>query len=236
MQQGRWPELPPTEDAAATIAALRLLRAKIATLRGTPATFTIPVIGGDPVPPGLRAVIATLTDLAASALPGHAGLSETETEAQVRDRILYYLDTVIELATQQALARPEHALVGAAPVFDVVVACPGCGTRRNLRGTEPEIAAAGEIGRKDISAPPTPVGGAQPRRRPAKTCSFQTSSNAARRHSRISHRPVRQTIPRPRPATPRCKPWPPRVSGSGGPAEGSSGHRALLAGARRAAS
>jgi hypothetical protein len=150
MQQGRWPELPPTEDAAATIAALRLLRAKIATLPGIPATFTIPVIDGDPIPPGLRAVIATLTDLAASALLGQPGLAETETEAQVRDRVLYYLDTAIELATQQELARPEHALSPshAAPVFDVVIACPGCGTRRTLRGTEPEIAAAAEMWQK----------------------------------------------------------------------------------------
>jgi len=110
MQQRRWPELPPTEDAAATTAALRLLRAKIATLPGMPAAFTIPVIGGDPIPPGLRAVIATLTDLGASALLEQAGLSAAETEAQVRDRVLYYLDTVIELVTQQALARPGHAL------------------------------------------------------------------------------------------------------------------------------
>ena len=73
MQRGRWPELPPTEDAAAGLAALHLLRAKVATLPGMPATFTIPVIDGDPIPPGLRAVIATLTDLAASALPGQVG-------------------------------------------------------------------------------------------------------------------------------------------------------------------
>jgi hypothetical protein len=147
MQQGRWPELPPTEDAAATVAALRLLRAKIAMLPGVPATFTIPVIGGDPISPGLRAVIATLTDLAASALLGQAELSETETEAQVRDRVVYYLDTAIELVTQQALARPEHALPPshAVPVFHVVIACPECGTRRTLQGTEPEIVAAAEV-------------------------------------------------------------------------------------------
>jgi hypothetical protein len=147
MQQRRWPELPPTEDAAATIAALRLLRAKIATLPGMPATFTIPVIGGDPIPPDLRTVIATLTDLAASALLGQAGLAETETEAQVRDRVLYYLDTAIELVTQQALAGSEHALAPshAAPVFHVVIACPECGTQRTLQGTEPEIVTAAEV-------------------------------------------------------------------------------------------
>jgi hypothetical protein len=150
MQHGRWPELPPTEDAAASLAALRLLRAKVATLPGMPATFTIPVIDGDPIPPSLRAVIATLTDLAASALLGQAGLSETETEAQVRDHVLYYLDTAIELVTQQALARPEHALSPspAAPVFHVIIACPQCGARRTLRGTEPEIAAAAEMWQK----------------------------------------------------------------------------------------
>jgi hypothetical protein len=147
MQQGRWPELPPTEDAAATVAALRLLRAKIAMLPGVPATFTIPVTGGDPISPGLRAVIATLTDLAASALLGQAELSEIETEAQVRDRVVYYLDTAIELVTQQALARPEHGLPpsDAASVFHVVIGCPQCGTRRTLQGTEPEIVAAAEV-------------------------------------------------------------------------------------------
>jgi hypothetical protein len=150
MQHGRWPELPPTEDAAASLAALRLLRAKVATLPGMPATFTIPVIDGDPIPPSLRAVIATLTDLAASALLGQAGLSETETEAQVRDHVLYYLDIAIELVTQRALARPEHALspAPAAPVFHVIIACPECGARRTLRGTEPEIAAAAEMWQK----------------------------------------------------------------------------------------
>jgi len=150
MHQGRWPELPPTEDAAATLAALRLLRAKVAMLPGMPATFTIPVIDGDPIPPGLRAVIATLTDLAASALLGQAEPSETETEAQVRDRVLSYLDTAIEVATQQALAGPEHVLSPspAAPVFHVVIACPQCGARRTLRGTEPEIGAAAEMWQK----------------------------------------------------------------------------------------
>jgi len=149
MQHGRWPELPPTEDAA-TIAALRLLRAKIAALPGMPATFTIPVIDGAPIPPGLRAVIATLTDLAASALIGQAELSETETEAQVRHRVLYYLDTVIELVTRRALARPEHALSPstAAPVFHVVIACPECGTQRTLQGTGPGIAVAAEMWQK----------------------------------------------------------------------------------------
>jgi hypothetical protein len=147
MQQGRWPELPPAEDAAATIAALRLIRAKIGTLPGMPATFTIPVMDGDPIPPNLRAVIATLTDLAASALLGQAELSETETEAQVRDQVVYYLDTAIELVTQQALARPEHALSPspAAPVFHVVVACPKCSTRRTFQGTESEIIATAEV-------------------------------------------------------------------------------------------
>ena len=114
---------------------------------GVSATFTIPVIGGDPISPGLRAVIATLTDLAASALLGQAELSETETEAQVRDRVVYYLDTAIELVTQQALARPEHALPAshAAPVFHVVIACPECGTCRTLQGIQPEIVAAAEV-------------------------------------------------------------------------------------------
>jgi hypothetical protein len=145
--QGRWPELPPTEDAAATIAALRLLRAKIAMLPGVSATFSIPVIGGDPISLGLRAVIATLTDLAVSALLGQAEPSDTETEAQVRDRVVYYLDTAIELVTQQALARPEHALPPshAAPVIHVVIACPECGRRRTLQGTEPEIVTAAEV-------------------------------------------------------------------------------------------
>ena len=147
MQQGRWPELPRTKDAAATIAALRLLRSKVATLPGMPAIFTIAVIGGDPIPPSLRAFIAALTDLAASALLSQAELSKTETEAQVRDGVLYYLDTAIELITQQALARPDHALSppNAAPVFHVVIACPECGMRRTLRGTEPEIVTAAEV-------------------------------------------------------------------------------------------
>lgn len=147
IQQGRWPELPLTEDAAAAIAALRLLWAKIATLPGMPATFTIPVIDGDPIPPGLRAVIATLTDLAASALLGRAEPAETETEAHVRDRVLSYLDTAIELATQQELARPGHALSlsPAAPVFRAVIACPECGTQRTLQGTEPEIVASAQM-------------------------------------------------------------------------------------------
>jgi hypothetical protein len=147
MHQGRWPELPRTEDAAATIAALRLLRSKIATLPGIPAIFTIAVIGGDPIPPALRAFIAALTDLAAPALPSQAERSEPETEAQVRDRVLYYLDTAIELITQQALARPDHPLSppDAAPVFHVVIACPDCGMRRTLRGTEPEIVTAAEV-------------------------------------------------------------------------------------------
>ena len=106
-----------------------------------PAIFTIPVIGGDPVPPSLGAYIAALTDLAASALLSQAELSETETEAQVRDQVLSYLDTAID-RSGHALS-PSHT----APVFHVVVACPECGTRRTLRETEPEIAAAG------ISAP-----------------------------------------------------------------------------------
>jgi len=147
MQQGRWPELPPTEDAVVSLAALRLLRAKVATLPGMPATFTIPVLDGNPIPPSLRAIIATLTDLAVSARHGQAGLSETETEAHVRDQLLYYLDLAIELIAQQALTWPEHALSPsrAAPVFHVVIACPGCGARRALQGTEPEIAAAAEM-------------------------------------------------------------------------------------------
>jgi hypothetical protein len=150
MQQGRWPELPPTEDAAATVAALRLLRAKIAALPGMSATFTIPVIDGNPIPPRLRAVLTTLTDLAASAFLEQAGVPCAETEVQVQDRVLYYLETAIELITQQALATPGHGLSPsyAAPVFDVVIACPECGTRRTLGGTEPEIVTAAEMWQK----------------------------------------------------------------------------------------
>jgi hypothetical protein len=43
--------------------------------------------------------------------------------------------------------RPKHALSPshAAPVLHVVIACPECGTRRTLQGTESEIVPAAEM-------------------------------------------------------------------------------------------